>query len=45
MSGPVGIEILDVLFGAVQVDKLSDSEMVVLRENGDRLDLELAALP
>lgn len=44
-SGPEGIEILDVLFGAVQVDKLSDSEMVVLRENGDRLDLELAALP
>lgn len=44
-SGPDGIEILDALFGAVQVDKLSDTEMVVLRENGDRLDLELAALP
>jgi hypothetical protein len=44
-TGPDGIEILDALFGAVQVDKLSDSEMVVLRENGDRLDLELAVLP
>ena len=44
-SGPDGIEILDALFGAVQVDKLSDTEMVVLRENGDRLDLELTALP
>ena len=44
-SGPEGIEILDALFGAVQVDKLSDTEMVVLRENGDRLDLAVAPLP
>ena len=44
-SGPDGIEILDALFGAVQVDKLSDTEMVVLRENGAQLDLELTALP
>ena len=44
-SGPDGIEILDALFGAVQVDKLSDTEMVVLRETGAQLDLELTALP
>ncbi len=40
-----GIEILDSLHGATQVDKLSDAEMVVLRENGDKLQLEVCALP
>jgi hypothetical protein len=40
-----GIEILDSLFGAVQIDRLDDARMVVLREDGDKLKLEVAALP
>jgi hypothetical protein len=40
-----GIEVLESLQGATQVDKLSDSDMVVLRENGDKLRLEVCALP
>jgi hypothetical protein len=44
-SGPEGIEIFEALAGAVQIDKLDDSTMVVLRENGDKLQLETAALP
>lgn len=40
-----GIEILDSLFGAVQIDRLDDTRMVVLREDGDKLKLEVAALP
>lgn len=40
-----GIEILPDLHGATQVDKLSDEEMVVLRESGDKLKLELCKLP
>lgn len=44
-TGPEGIEILDALSGAVQIDKLDDSTMVVLRESGDKLRLETAALP
>jgi hypothetical protein len=44
-SGPEGIEIFDALSGAVQIDKLDDSTMVVLREAGDKLRLETAALP
>ena len=44
-SGPDGIEILDALSGAVHIDKLDDATMVVLREDGDKLRLELAALP
>lgn len=40
-----GIEILETLHGATQVDKLSDEEMVVLREAGDKLRLELCKLP
>lgn len=44
-KGPEGIEILDALSGATQVSKLSDSEMVALRENGDKLRLEISALP
>jgi hypothetical protein len=44
-SGPAGIEILEALSGAVQISKLSDRTMVVLRENGDKLRLESASLP
>ena len=44
-AGPDGIEIVDSLFGAVQVDKLSDSEAVVLRDTEGKLALEVAALP
>ncbi|MBI5772429.1 MAG: hypothetical protein HZA89_01650 [Verrucomicrobia bacterium] len=44
-SGPDGIEIVDSLFGAVQVDKLNNDEAVVLRESGDKLVLEMAKLP
>lgn len=40
-----GIEVLDTLQGAAQIDKLSDSEMIVLRESGDKLRLEVCALP
>lgn len=44
-AGPAGIEIVDDLFGAVQVAKVDDSTMAVLRETGDTLRLELCALP
>lgn len=44
-KGPDGIEIVDALFGAVQVDKLSNTEAVVLRDNEGTLSLEVAALP
>ena len=40
-----GIEVLESLQGASQIDKLSDTEMVVLRESGDKLRLEVAKLP
>jgi hypothetical protein len=44
-KGPDGIEIVDALFGAVQVDKLSNTEIVVLRDTAGTLSLEVAALP
>ncbi|HYF35230.1 MAG TPA: hypothetical protein VD994_08090 [Prosthecobacter sp.] len=44
-KGPEGIEIVDALFGAVQVDKLSDTEAMVLRDKEGKLSLEVAALP
>lgn len=44
-KGPEGIEIVDSLFGAVHVDKLSNTEVVVLREQGAALTLEIAPLP
>jgi hypothetical protein len=44
-KGPEGIEMLEALSGAVEVSKLSDSQMVALRENGDKLRLEVVALP
>ena len=43
--GPGGVEIMDALAGAVHIDKLNNDEMVVLRENGDKLSLEMAKLP
>ena len=44
-SGPDGMEVVEALFGVVHVDKLNNDEMVVLREDGDKLNLELAPLP
>ncbi|MEW6305099.1 MAG: hypothetical protein AB1705_16615 [Verrucomicrobiota bacterium] len=45
-KGPEGIEVVEALFGAVQVGKLSDTEMVVLREAGENgHSLEVAQLP
>lgn len=44
-KGPEGIEIVDALFGVVQVDKLNDREAVVLRDSNGKLSLEVAALP
>ena len=44
-SGPDGMEVVEALFGVVHVDKLNNNEMIVLRENGDKLNLELAPLP
>lgn len=49
-SGPEGIEIVDSLFGAVQVAKLSNDEVVVLRadkatDSDSKLSLEVAPLP
>ncbi|MDZ4286765.1 MAG: hypothetical protein U0984_02340 [Prosthecobacter sp.] len=44
-KGPEGIEIVDTLFGVVQVDKLSDAEAMVLRDTDGKLSLEVAALP
>lgn len=44
-KGPDGVEIVDALFGAVQVDKHSDAEAVVLREKEGKLTLELVPLP
>jgi hypothetical protein len=40
-----GIEVLEVLQGAAQIDKLSDDQMVVLREDGDKFRLEVCKLP
>lgn len=44
-TGPDGIEIVEALFGAVQVDKLDDTSAVVLREAEGQLSLEVIALP
>ena len=43
--GPEGIEIMDALFGAIQVDKLENQSAVVLRETGGKLALDVIALP
>lgn len=44
-QGPKGIEIVDALFGALQVDKLGTSDAVVLRETDGKQSLEVVALP
>lgn len=44
-KGPEGIEVMASLQGAVHIDKLSDTSMVVLRESGDKLKLEAVPLP
>jgi hypothetical protein len=44
-SGPEGIEIVNELFGATQVAKLGDRDVLLLKDNGGQLDLEVAALP
>jgi hypothetical protein len=44
-AGPEGIEIVEALFGAVQVDKVDDRNAVVLREADGRLSLEVIDLP
>lgn len=44
-QGPTGIEIVDSLFGAVQADKLDNTQAVILKDNEGTLSLEVAALP
>jgi hypothetical protein len=44
-AGPDGVEILDDLFGAVQVARVDNERMLVLRETGDSLRLEVCPLP
>lgn len=44
-ADPQGIEIVDALFSAVQVDKLDNTRAVVLRDDGGKLNLEIIALP
>ena len=35
----------DALFGAIQISKLNNNEMIVLRDNEGKLALEVAKLP
>ena len=44
-KGPEGIEIVDALFGAVQVAKLDNSKAVVLRDHEGALAIETVELP
>ncbi len=44
-KGPNGIEVVKALFFAKHVAKLSNDEMVILRDNEGALDLEVSALP
>ena len=44
-AGPDGIEVVESLFFAKHVAKLSNKEMVVLRDDEGTLDLEIAPLP
>ncbi len=44
-KGPEGIEIIDALFGAVQVDKISNTQAILIRDTEGTLSLEVAALP
>jgi hypothetical protein len=44
-SGPEGIEVVDMLFGVKHIDQYDNDQVVVLRDNKGRLDLEPAVLP
>ncbi len=44
-TGPEGIEIVNALFGAVQVDKLDNTRAVILKDNEGTLSLEVIPLP
>lgn len=44
-TGPEGIEIVDALFGAVQVAKLDNTQAIVLRDHEGALALDTVALP
>jgi hypothetical protein len=44
-KGPEGIEIVDALFGAVQVAKLDNTDAVVLRDHEGALAIETVELP
>jgi hypothetical protein len=44
-TGPEGIEIVDALFGALQVDKLDNTSAIALKENDGKISLEAVALP
>ncbi len=44
-SGPEGMEVVDMLFGVKHIDQFNNDQVVVLRDNKGRLDLEPAVLP
>lgn len=44
-SGPNGVEVLDALSGAVQVTKIDEAQIAVLRDADGKLNLEVADLP
>lgn len=44
-TGPAGIEIVDALFGAIQVDKLDDRTAIALKDVEGKWNLEAVTLP
>ncbi len=42
---PQGIEVVEALHGAIQVDKYGDQQAAILREREGKLDLEIVRLP
>jgi hypothetical protein len=44
-KGPEGVEVIDMLFGVKHIDQYDNDQVVVLRDNKGRLDLEPAVLP
>jgi hypothetical protein len=44
-ADPQGIEVVDALFGAVQIDKIDNSRAVVLRDDAGKLTMEIISLP
>ncbi len=44
-ADPQGIEVMDALFGAVQIDKIDNSRAVVLRDDAGKLTMEIIPLP